>query len=285
MLLVAIGCASNPERHYFAGRLDDAIAGAEGPPKAKYLAMQAFVSGGDYSAAIDTAERAYSSTDDPVMQADALTWEGFARYAQAMTSGSDDYRVAKDRIERALTLRQRIGEPRGIAEATFYRGLVEERLGNKDDALQLYRRALEIARDRFALEESYAERHIAFIERDRGDLAAARHRLQRSLQLRERIGFRVFLPFSVLSLAEIDTALERYEVADREFARSRDLAKGLAFRRLEVLVDLGWSELREKQKRIDDADEMLQRALKTSQEIGYARGVQLATSRIAALRR
>lgn len=287
LLALTVGCATAPvsERHYYAGRFGEAIAASTGARTAKYLTMKAFVSGGQYDEAIATAVRAQTSTD-PAEQAEALLWEGFARYAQVMTSGGDDYGEAADRIERAFALRRSIGERRGIAEAAFYRGLVAERQGDEESALKLYREALALAKaGGFALEESYAQRHIGFIERSRGDLSSARQRLERSRDLRERIGFRVFLPFSVLSLAETDVLLGRFEDAEREFARARALAATLGFRRLEVLVDLNWSELREKQNRGAEAADMLRRALKTSEEIAYPRGVQLARTRLDAIDR
>jgi tetratricopeptide (TPR) repeat protein len=269
MWLLIVALLSASERDYYAGRFDQAIANADDARKAKYMAMRTFVMGGDFSEAIATAERAYSAANDAATRAEALTWEGFARYAQAMTSGSNDYQSATERTNRALELRRQSGDARGIAEATFYRGLIAERTGDPAAALELYNEALEIAqRGGFALEESYALRHIGFIEQGRGDLISARKSLQRSFEIRERIGFNVFLPFSILSLAEIDTSLGRFDEAEKEFTRARAVARELGFRRLEVLVDLSWSEL------------MVRRALRTSEEIGYPRGVDIARKRL-----
>lgn len=285
VFVVFFACATgDAEREYYAGRFEKSIELADPARLAKYMSMRTFVMGGDFEPVIETAARAVESARTEQARAEALTWEAFARYARAMTSGSDDYGLATERADAALALRRRNRDPRGLAEALFYRGLIAERRNEQVEAVRYYTEALELAqRHGFAVEESYAQRHLGFMDQKRGDLVSARNRLKRSLDLRESAGFQVFVPFSVLSLAEIDTEMGDIERAEIAFRRAMSMAEDLRFDRLRVLIDLSWSRLREKEGRSEEARAMMRRALETSERIGYPRGIEIARQRLNAM--
>jgi tetratricopeptide (TPR) repeat protein len=274
---------ADAEREYYEGRFDRAIALSPPELRAKYAAMKTFTMGGDWAPVMRLAAEAATSATGDAAKADALTWEAFTRYAHAMTSASDTYDAAIERADEALRLRRRIGEPRGLAEALFYRGLIAERQEDAAAARQLYNEALAIAeQNALQLEESYVQRHLGFLEKAAGNVVSARARLERSLHLREQLGFNVFLPFSLLSLAEVDTDTGDFSAAEGRFGQAAARARKLRFARTEVLIDLSWARLRVRQGRQVEARQLLVRALETSKRIGYQRGVLLAADRLAA---
>ncbi len=89
------------------------------------------------------------------------------------------------------------------AEALFFAGLMPQVAGqvalSKDDLAA----AETVAADVCPLESSYVDRHKAYVAEDAGDLRGALALATRSSEVRRRIGFEIFLPFSMLLEADL----------------------------------------------------------------------------------
>jgi hypothetical protein len=98
---------------------------------------------------------------------------------------------------------QMIDAPCRRTEALFFVGLMPQIVGlvasSKADleAAQTYAK-------KCPLEQSYIDRHLAAVADDAGDLAAALELARRSSEERRRIGFKIFLPFSLLLEADLE---------------------------------------------------------------------------------
>lgn len=117
---------------------------------------------------------------NPSTQARALHWIGVARLAQA------DPQQALDSLSRALALWREIPDRMGEAGTLLEIGTAEQALGNGEKAVSSLDRATDLSRRIQAPSlEADALFRRARLDRDRGDLLAARDRMERALGLLE----------------------------------------------------------------------------------------------------
>jgi len=107
---------------------------------------------------------------------------------------------------RAGVLRDRAPDDGRRAWATFYAGVIAELLaGDPDSARSYYTDALRLGESSGDdLVVSYAARHLGYLAHGDGDRDAARALLQRSLELRQRLGCVPITLAQQLALAEVD---------------------------------------------------------------------------------
>ena len=116
---------------------------------------------------------------------------------------SKDWRKPRAAFESVLAVRERIGDRRGTSETLFYLGLTYEQDGQPGSALERYEKSLAIAEEiGDPVQQSYARRHIAGIQEERGELSAAEKNIAAEIELRRRGGFAVGLPFALLQQAD-----------------------------------------------------------------------------------
>lgn len=170
------------------------------------------------SAALAAAE----ALGDDVLVGDASDLLGLTLYWQALDSGRvADFETPVPHYARALTIRRKREDRRGVAETLFHQGLLFQNRPSataqdqkRAEALFLEARALINAEDH-PVELSYLERHLAAIAQERGDLDGALAAFRRSLALREQAGFRIYVPPALLAIAEVLLARrDRVEAAD-----------------------------------------------------------------------
>jgi hypothetical protein len=126
-------------------------------------------------------------------------------------------------FERALEIRERLGDRRGVAESLFHIGLVHQ-ITRQDGpaALTCFRRSYELAREAGdAILMSYAVRHVGYMEQAAGSLDAAQAAFEESLALREANGWRPGVAAAQLALAAV-LAAKGDRTAARTLALSAD---------------------------------------------------------------
>jgi tetratricopeptide (TPR) repeat protein len=112
-------------------------------------------------------------------------------------------------FEQALAARRKLDDRRGIAESLFHLGLTLE---NKKDpsadelrrAVASHEEALSIAAaGGFDIEASYAVRHLAGHKQDAGQLDEALAGFERSLMLRTRAGYVIYLAPALMAVGDV----------------------------------------------------------------------------------
>jgi hypothetical protein len=112
-------------------------------------------------------------------------------------------------FEQALDARRKLGDDRGVAESLFHVGLTYENKKNPspDDlrrAVTNHEQALLIAGGKgFDVEASYAVRHLAGHRQDAGDLDGALAGFERSLMLRMRAGYQIYLAPALMAVGDV----------------------------------------------------------------------------------
>jgi len=216
--------------------------------------------------------------------ADALSLIGQAHYYRKLNSGEGDYEEALTYFQRALTLREKLHDTRGISEALFHSGLTYEQRGLSDRAQECYTEALQFA-DLYnhKLEKSYALRHLAGLATDKGDLDAALNYALTSLALREEIGFRVSLPHSHILVGDIYLRREDGENALINYQNAQGLAEEMGIKNALTLSLLAIGNIQLVQGDKVQARENFQNAHTLAQELGIAYAIEGASKKLDAL--
>lgn len=235
-------------------------------------------------AVLAEGEALAAATNDPQLLAAAKDALGMARYYQALAARGD-FTPASDALAAALTAREAGGDNRALAESVFHVGLVYQNTGNWELARQYYERAVALAEaGEHALELSYAVRHLGmYYQTQAGDLEAARDCYQRSLELREQIGFRIFLPFSHLALGELLVELGELDAAERHFMSAYEIASDIASASQTIFALLLLGELHEQRGATELARDYYERALRAADEADFERGRARAIANLEGL--
>ena len=227
-----------------------------------------------------TALAAAEASSDPSATADAADLLGLALYSQAFENGAFD--APLPHLDRALAIRRRIDDRRGIAETLFHLGLVHQNrssatAADRKRAQELYREALPIARDgAFEVEQSYLERHIAAEEEIRGNLDAAQAGFARSLALRRQAKYTIYLAPALLALGSIHASKGERAEAGASYREALATAREIGAIRFVVRSHLALAELAEKQGDRETASAEARSALEAARAAGYGDGAKEA---------
>jgi hypothetical protein len=126
---------------------------------------------------------------DPRLVAEVEQATGEVLFWKRLAGGEGEWPQVDQRFERALALRTAAGDTRGVAESSFYRGLIAQFTATPDEARHWFERALAVGRTvDDPLLQSYPVRHLADLAETAGDLARAETLHREALTLRERAG-------------------------------------------------------------------------------------------------
>ncbi|XXF77005.1 hypothetical protein P2318_28710 [Myxococcaceae bacterium GXIMD 01537] len=114
------------------------------------------------------------------------------------------------------------------ADALFFAALMPQVQDKVAESAPGLRQARQLAEaNRCQLELSYDLRHLSAVAEAEGDLPRARQLAAESLALRQRIGFQVYVPYSLLLLADLDEKLGNKAEAERERREALAMAERL----------------------------------------------------------
>mgnify|MGYP002621258561 FL=1 len=206
--------------------------------------------------------------------ADSYYWLGVAHYFVEFSAGSavhareESYREALDCHLKALELREKLGDERGVCESIFQIGTVCERRQQADRALDCFSRAIRIA-EQAGYPDGKIEpvRHLAFYALMQGKLDDAAQYALQALELRVNSGFKPYLPFDHLLLGEIRFKAGDLEAAETHAAKAHALADAMGYGRpaASALVMLG--DVLAKQGKADQAKERYHAALAAARQL------------------
>lgn len=242
---------------------------------------KAFITNKDIGKAVSVLDKAVSAADtlgNEKLLADALHTKGTALYTRIFLTGEGDYNEPLNMVGRALSIRSSIGDKEGEAESLIYYGILNERMGNKDNAFELYHRALAITEENEMPKlKAQAMRHIGFMLRAKGSKfnRSALDYFRRSLALREKEGVTVYLPFSYISVGELLFAENQPDSALTYYMKAEKLAEEMNADRILVLTSWLKGDLAIARRDTSLAKQHYNNALTTAENIGYTRGTDL----------
>lgn len=164
--------------------------------------------------AAELYERAVFADDDQAVavgevlldgvEADLALARGRLLHARYLRERVEDPREL-ELFEHAAERFRELGDERGEAEALFWIGAVYQVIReNNTAALVPLKRAYDLAvRTGDRVTQSYAVRHLGFVDAVEGRPAEARSKLKESLALRRDIGFSPGVAAGILALAEL----------------------------------------------------------------------------------
>ncbi|OGU34813.1 MAG: hypothetical protein A2068_02425 [Ignavibacteria bacterium GWB2_35_6b] len=257
--------------------------------KAKINSINSFITNNSYEQSINdlnTAINYCKETNSTKLLGDAYNYLGFALYAQKYNQNLGTYEEALKYLNEAEQIRDEYKDLRGLAETYIYKGIVLERLGNNNEALELYSKANEICENNnFKLEQSYATRHIAFIKSYNKDFESALELFRKSLNLREEIGYKVYLPFSYLSVGNMYFELNRKNEAEEFYVKALTSALQNGAERVVVLCRMSLGDLYLSKNLYEKSLEEFTIALNISEKINFQRGINYSKEKINSLKK
>lgn len=190
--------------------------------------------GGPASAAVEELHAILDAAEmlrDAKLIADVRDQLGLAIYSRDFRQ--TDMAEPRRLFEQSLRTRRSVDDRRGMAESLFHVGLTLE---NKKDpsaeelqrARASHEEALAIAEaGGFDIEASYAVRHLAGHKQDAGDLDGALAGFERSLELRMRAGYHIYLAPALLAVGDVWKAKGNKTKAREHFERALSEANRL----------------------------------------------------------
>ena len=175
------------ERLLASGRAPDAAARDMILLARTYIDLRVVWDEGSFDEALAVLATAHPADAKLVAELEQVTGEVVFWRRMAAEQGTwDDVRA---RFERALELRTAAHDTRGIAESTFYLGLIAQFTGDAAEAQRLWERAVELGKGvDDPLMRSYPIRHLADFYETAGDLTRAEALHREALALREQAG-------------------------------------------------------------------------------------------------
>jgi len=232
--------------------------------------------------ALNSAIELAENLDAPLTLSLAYCYRGFAMYTNTFHNNIGTYQDAMPDVAHAIGISEEIDDFKGLAHALVYEGILYERTEQLDKAKETYQRALDVSEGHIHdLESSYALRHLAFLRHNDGDLDGALEYFERSLELREKVGFRTGLALSHLAVGNVLLDMDRYDEANEQLAKSAQFAEELGLERVTTLCHYLIGEVHARQGHVNRALLQFELSKDLSEKIGYAVGVQRAADRIA----
>lgn len=237
------------------------------------------------------AKQVAEDIHDEPGRADALSLLGQARYyiainnAASINSSKVDYDEALACQQEALQLRETLHDTRGMSESLFYIGVVYERRQQYDSAQTYYERVLQLAGQHgHTLEKCRAVRHLSGIACDRGDLEQALLYAQEALALRQKINFKLYLPFDEMLVGQIHLERKNFNSALLSYQHAYALACDMGLKQAILFSLLGLGDVHAAQKKLPQANAYFEQALTLANELGLTRAIAEVSGRLAALR-
>jgi len=135
------------------------------------------------------------------------------------------------------------------------------------------------------LEESYIVRHIAAEHQEDGNLDKALAGFERSLTLREQIGYKVYQPAALLAIGHVYRARQKLDQAIEYYQKAYNLAEQMNQALYVVRLQMAMGDAEKEKRNIHQALKHYETALRTAEAINYQNGLEAATAKIEAIDR
>ena len=210
----------------------------------------------------------------PLQLAIASDVSALSAYYQVMTSDGADFSAVSHQLAIASSLIPDERPERG--EVMFHLGLVAERKELLPEAVEHFRVAQRHAQmHALPLLESYAIRHLGFVERRLGHVDAAKHAFETSLAIRLAVRAKPYLPLSYTVLADLLLQAAEPSEAYQQASRALELAHAMRLPTAEVFANLSCYRCAVALRRLNDAERHLADASRVALNLGYDRWLRL----------
>ncbi|MGY4396052.1 hypothetical protein ACVWZA_001225 [Sphingomonas sp. UYAg733] len=188
-------------------------------------ARLAGVTVGDEKAVIGEIETLMKTSGNRSLKGLATLRLTISTYFTALIA--DQTAKSLDFVPTFLSAAEAIEAPCQRSEALFFAALMPQVAGEVAASKVGLEAARKATADGCALEQSYIDRHFAWVAEDAGDLTAARDFAVRSSATRRQIGFEIFQPFSLLLEADLEARTGNAARADALVHEAVDMARRL----------------------------------------------------------
>jgi tetratricopeptide (TPR) repeat protein len=251
------------EKYYYAGQLEGALNimahgvaicdRAEIAPNQlaemllTYTRLQAvaiFMTNSRSDAALKTVERVQSLPVNSPLKARADDLTGLIHYYAQLGRENPDFTLAQHALDQ-VTSYEVVLPPDWHCEWLFHRGLVYQNTERIEAARECFQECYDSACAAGLKEiQSFAVRHLGFIQQHTDqNLSAARASFEESLQLREAISLKIYLPFSYQTLGTVCMAQGDIAAAEIYLDHARRSASELGNQRALVLSLMALGDL------------------------------------------
>ena len=218
---------------------------------------------GDYQAALQDADEVINLTeykdDLQLTFADALRQKGLSLYRQG------NMRRAVKVLEHALELYARMDDTSHIPVLKMETGMVYAELGRAEDTIRLNNEALQIWKEEGNLTwQANVLNNIGVLHHLQGDYDKAILALEEGLLCAARGGYSVRMEAVLLiSLGDVYADVEDFNLADQYYQRGQKIVDEIGDRVRQVYLMLARAKLYIQQRKLDQANHLLDKARKT----------------------
>ena len=172
-------------------------------------------------------------------------------------------------IDEVIVILEKLENTKYLSQAYFYRGLFFERRRQLESAEKWYILSHQLAKENNHLvEESFAVRHLAFVNMRRGNVEKCHDLLLESLNLREDAGFKIGIPYSILSMGDINTLLKDLDKAMEYYKSGYEYAIQIRNKPAQLIGLISIGRTYTRMGMYDEAASSLNKGIELAKEIG-----------------
>ncbi len=190
--------------------------------------MTAFLHNSSYDEALFSLNKALDlakQIDADLQIADANDEIGNAMLHRFEHQQSGSLAEARNHFDTALKIYENYDHSIGVCKVLIHLGQTDEQEQQFERAVEHFSRAGSIAEDyQYQYELSFAIRHLGKAHQRNGDVDASYPLHKRSLGLRQQIGLKPFLPFSYITMGQLESARGNTETALEYLLTAYDIA-------------------------------------------------------------
>lgn len=240
--------------------------------------------GGSYERATRAIKKAQTLMMDKVQRGRVLDLQGNIAYSEALYSNQNDFSKAKELFHAAIVALAGEDSPQNLCWAVFHVGLVHQQSNEIKDAHSHFERAAKLARiHKLELETSYIvyQQGLSLLAEKKFDEALKA--LKESAEIREKIGFKMFLPLSYLAVAQVYEQMEQKHDALKYYEVALKLARKLGITRQLIVVLIEHGKMLQAMNRSEEAQTLFKQAEPHAHTIDDAQSLILIKGKVESL--
>jgi tetratricopeptide (TPR) repeat protein len=209
------------------------------------------------------------TTHDPAHLAGAADLTGLIHYYKVLDDDEPDFSLPSKYFQEGLALRKSLPnpDPHGLAESQGY-----------------FQQSYDLTKaHQLPYDQASAARHLGYVYQVAGDLEAARHYYAEVITLYDEIGFKIFLPYGLITLAELYLQQDELDAARPHFERAYTVATELQMQRVVLAASMALGSLHEKQQAWAAAKTHYENALALAKTSGVETSIRAALDALTGL--